>query len=396
MQRVSCNHRRLGPIEVRLRWLYRVDEVIAAFPCLPPTSPSTKKHAHKPHQAHTEDRVSSGRDKAKPGASLDARRGRHGGSSFLPYSAVEIDDPRVLLYSFHEDLLSCEHIMHKCTVHVLPPSCPLPNECSTAGFVARHVVDFEGRAFFPVTDTDYTDAKQRDLQQLLLSSMHVWQPADVAGTDGAGRDGRGRSSVRGDREKQSGGEREESGKEREDGAAATTARGGATGGGATVDGSSGAPRTGARGPADSVGGAAASTGVMAGAAAAVDLSGVDLESAGTGEGEESDEVVAMRLLSRLHGLTGLFERNRPRILLLSALLKHKRAGAQVWRQNHWAVPVGPDAQRSSQLALGLVNDVGMGTVLLRIACARERSLLHVLLPPAVAHSHPSLLPSSSE
>ena len=228
--------------------------------------------------------------------------------------------------------------MHKCTVHVVPPSCPLPDECSTAGFVARHVVDFEERAFFPVTDTDYTDAKQRDLQQLLLTSMHVWQPADVAGADVAGRTEKGRSSapvdqpMRGIREQQSRGDREGTEREREDGAAATsvpaTAGGGTTGGGTTVGGS--------RIASTDDRGAIESTGMLAGAAAAVDLSDLDLERAGKGESKDSDEVIAMRLLGRLHGLTGLFERNRPRILLLSALLKHKPAGGQVRSPSHAA------------------------------------------------------------
>ncbi|GAB2209742.1 hypothetical protein Droror1_Dr00026965 [Drosera rotundifolia] len=76
-------------------------------------------------------------------------------------------DTRELFYSFHRDEVPAESVMHKCVVHFVPLNKQLPNRKQHPGFIVQKVYDTEQRKLFKLTDKDYEDKKQHEIDLLV-------------------------------------------------------------------------------------------------------------------------------------------------------------------------------------------------------------------------------------
>jgi len=63
-------------------------------------------------------------------------------------------DPRELFYSWHHDDLPANSVMHRCIIHLVPLSKPLPNRKLHPGFVVRKVYEYEERRLRDLTDRE--------------------------------------------------------------------------------------------------------------------------------------------------------------------------------------------------------------------------------------------------
>ncbi|XP_010540863.1 PREDICTED: uncharacterized protein LOC104814493 [Tarenaya hassleriana] len=80
-------------------------------------------------------------------------------------------DTRELFYSFHRDEVPAESAMHKCVVHFVPAHKQLPNRKQHPGFIVRKVYDTVERKLWKLTDTDYEDTKQGEINLLVDKTM---------------------------------------------------------------------------------------------------------------------------------------------------------------------------------------------------------------------------------
>ena len=76
-------------------------------------------------------------------------------------------DSRELFYSFHIDEVPAESVMHKCQVYFIPPNKQLPLRSQHPGFFVRRVYDACEKKLFNLTDKDYEDPMQKEIDRLV-------------------------------------------------------------------------------------------------------------------------------------------------------------------------------------------------------------------------------------
>ncbi|KAK4802204.1 hypothetical protein SAY86_000407 [Trapa natans] len=81
------------------------------------------------------------------------------------------NDTRELFYSFHRDDVPAESVMHKCVVHFVPKNKQLPNRKQNPGFIVQKVYDTVEKKMFKLTDKDYEDSKQHEIDLLVQKTM---------------------------------------------------------------------------------------------------------------------------------------------------------------------------------------------------------------------------------
>ncbi|GFP99310.1 hypothetical protein PHJA_002075100 [Phtheirospermum japonicum] len=80
-------------------------------------------------------------------------------------------DTRELFYSFHRDEVPAESVMHKCVVHFIPLNKQIPRRKQHPGFIVQKVYDTEQRKLFKLTDKDYEDNKQHEINLLVEKTV---------------------------------------------------------------------------------------------------------------------------------------------------------------------------------------------------------------------------------
>ncbi|KAL8556818.1 hypothetical protein ACS0TY_004331 [Phlomoides rotata] len=80
-------------------------------------------------------------------------------------------DTRQLFYSFHRDDVPAESVMHKCVVHFIPLNKQIPRRQQHPGFIVQKVYDTEQRRLFKLTDKDYEDNKQQEIDVLVHKTL---------------------------------------------------------------------------------------------------------------------------------------------------------------------------------------------------------------------------------
>lgn len=80
-------------------------------------------------------------------------------------------DTRELFYSFHRDQVPAESVMHKCVVHFVPLHKQLPIRKQHPGFIVRKVYDTVEKKLWKLTDKDYEDSKQQEIDELVKKTM---------------------------------------------------------------------------------------------------------------------------------------------------------------------------------------------------------------------------------
>ena len=80
-------------------------------------------------------------------------------------------DTRELFYSFHRDEVPAESVMHKCVVHFVPIHKQLPSRKQHPGFIVQKVYDTVERKLWKLTDKDYEDNKQHEIDLLVQKTM---------------------------------------------------------------------------------------------------------------------------------------------------------------------------------------------------------------------------------
>ncbi|XP_061337262.1 ASI1-immunoprecipitated protein 3-like [Gastrolobium bilobum] len=80
-------------------------------------------------------------------------------------------DTRELFYSFHRDEVPAESVMHKCVVHFVPIHKQLPNRKQHPGFIVQKVYDTIERKLWRLTDKDYEDIKQQEIDELVQKTL---------------------------------------------------------------------------------------------------------------------------------------------------------------------------------------------------------------------------------
>ncbi|KAK7308975.1 hypothetical protein RJT34_05349 [Clitoria ternatea] len=95
-------------------------------------------------------------------------------------------DTRELFYSFHRDDVPAEAVMHKCVVHFVPVNKQLPKRKEHPGFIVQKVYDTVERKLWRLTDKDYEDCKQREIDELVKKTLErigemidIQQPEEV-------------------------------------------------------------------------------------------------------------------------------------------------------------------------------------------------------------------------
>ncbi|KAL3682396.1 hypothetical protein R1sor_000418 [Riccia sorocarpa] len=80
-------------------------------------------------------------------------------------------DSRELFYSFHRDEVPAESVMHKCVVHFIPPHKQPPVRTKHPGFIVQRVYDTVEKKLWKLTDKDYEDSKQREIDLLVQKTQ---------------------------------------------------------------------------------------------------------------------------------------------------------------------------------------------------------------------------------
>ncbi|PRQ17687.1 putative BAH domain, transcription elongation factor S-II, central domain-containing protein [Rosa chinensis] len=80
-------------------------------------------------------------------------------------------DTRELFYSFHRDECPAESVMHKCVVHFVPLHKQLPKRKEHPGFIVQKVYDTDGKKLWKLTDRDYEEDKQHEIDLLVQKTM---------------------------------------------------------------------------------------------------------------------------------------------------------------------------------------------------------------------------------
>lgn len=86
---------------------------------------------------------------------------KKGGGGWVP------SDARELFYSFHRDEVAAESVMHKCVVHFIPAHKQAPLRSKHPGFIVRKVYDPTEKKLWNLTDKDYEDSKQAEVNLLV-------------------------------------------------------------------------------------------------------------------------------------------------------------------------------------------------------------------------------------
>ncbi|XP_052182905.1 uncharacterized protein LOC127795336 [Diospyros lotus] len=77
--------------------------------------------------------------------------------------------PNEIFYSFHKDEIPAASLLHPCKVAFLPKGVELPSEISS--FVCRRVYDIANKCLWWLTDQDYIDERQQEVDQLLQKTQ---------------------------------------------------------------------------------------------------------------------------------------------------------------------------------------------------------------------------------
>ncbi|KAK9276313.1 hypothetical protein L1049_005844 [Liquidambar formosana] len=80
-------------------------------------------------------------------------------------------DTRELFYSFHRDEVPAESVMHKCVVHFVPLNKQLPCRKQHPGFIVQRVYDTVERKLWKLTDKDYEDKLQHEIDLLVQKTQ---------------------------------------------------------------------------------------------------------------------------------------------------------------------------------------------------------------------------------
>ncbi|GFP99182.1 bah and coiled-coil domain-containing protein 1 [Phtheirospermum japonicum] len=83
----------------------------------------------------------------------------------------ELHDTRELFYSFHRDEVPAESVFHKCVVHFIPLNKQIPPRQQHPGFIVQQVYDTERRVLFKLTDKDYEEDKQHEIDLLVQKTV---------------------------------------------------------------------------------------------------------------------------------------------------------------------------------------------------------------------------------
>ncbi|KAI3422734.1 uncharacterized protein J3R85_011819 [Psidium guajava] len=83
-------------------------------------------------------------------------------------------DTRELFYSFHRDEVPAESVMHKCVVHFVPIHKQLPHRKQNPGFIVQKVYDTVEKKLWKLTDKDYEDNKQHEIDLLVQKPCNAW------------------------------------------------------------------------------------------------------------------------------------------------------------------------------------------------------------------------------
>ncbi|KAK4437176.1 hypothetical protein Salat_0051500 [Sesamum alatum] len=76
--------------------------------------------------------------------------------------------PNEIFYSFHKDEIPAASLFHPCKVAFLPRGAELPT--GTSSFVCRRVYDIENKCIWWLTDQDYVNERQEEVDQLLYKT----------------------------------------------------------------------------------------------------------------------------------------------------------------------------------------------------------------------------------
>ncbi|XP_076947382.1 ASI1-immunoprecipitated protein 3-like [Bidens hawaiensis] len=83
------------------------------------------------------------------------------------------NDTRELFYSFHKDEVPAESVMHKCVVHFIPANKQIPSRKLHPGFIVQKVYDTIFKRLYKLTDKDYEDSMQHEIDLLVQKTM-LW------------------------------------------------------------------------------------------------------------------------------------------------------------------------------------------------------------------------------
>lgn len=94
-------------------------------------------------------------------------------------------DTRELFYSFHREEVPAESMIHKCVVHFIPLNKQIPKRKEHPGFIVQRVYDTEQRRLFKLTDKDYEDSKQHEIDLLVQKTFaRLGDVPDIETEDG--------------------------------------------------------------------------------------------------------------------------------------------------------------------------------------------------------------------
>lgn len=88
-------------------------------------------------------------------------------------------DSRELFYSSHHDAVPAESVMHKCVVHFVPSHKQLPNRKQHPGFVVQRVYDTVQRRLWKLTDKDFEEKLQHEIDILVQQTLARTQLPDI-------------------------------------------------------------------------------------------------------------------------------------------------------------------------------------------------------------------------
>ncbi|CAL1401076.1 unnamed protein product [Linum trigynum] len=80
-------------------------------------------------------------------------------------------DTRELFYSFHLDEVPAESVLHKCVAHFIPVHKQIPNRKQDPGFIVQKVYDTDNKKLWQLTDKDYEDDKQHEIDILVQKTL---------------------------------------------------------------------------------------------------------------------------------------------------------------------------------------------------------------------------------
>ncbi|KAG8051762.1 hypothetical protein GUJ93_ZPchr0001g32352 [Zizania palustris] len=96
-------------------------------------------------------------------------------------------DTRELFYSFHIDDVPAESVMHKCVVHFIPQHKKIPSRKEHPGFIVQKVYDTVAKKLWNLTDKDYEDNKQHEIDLLVKKTIdRIGQLSDLEPADAPG------------------------------------------------------------------------------------------------------------------------------------------------------------------------------------------------------------------